>query len=61
MTNILKLNVLNLFNNLQTIRMWFADYYPLSLYQLVWTLRHTKIEKVRISTASDTWLLFSME
>ena len=56
MTNILKLNVLNLFNNLQTI--WITNvqyrdkYYSFSLYQLLLFVRVNKIEKVQISTFS---------
>ena len=54
MTNILKLNVLSLFNNLQTMEICNVYDYPFSLYQLVSLLTHTKIKKVLIY--NDKWL-----
>ena len=58
MTNILKLNVLKLFNNLQIMQIWYVEDSPFSLYQLVSLLRHTKIRKVDIIPYfnNNTWL-----
>ena len=63
MTNILKLNVLNLFNNLQTIKIYrvqqYAKYYSFSLYKLVLLLVKTKIENVYIyADVNDSWLCY---
>ena len=48
MTNILTLNVLNLFKNLRTVRINGVRDYPFSLYQLVLLLGHTKIEEFAV-------------
>ena len=57
MTNILKSNVLHLFNNLQTMDIYVVDDYPFS-YQLVSLLTHTMLRRVYIETGvnNNTWV-----
>ena len=59
MTNILISNVLNLFNNLQTMVIAYVQSHPFSLHQLVLLLTQTKIEKVEILAVDDnSWLFY---
>ena len=59
MTNILKLNVLNVFPNLQTMVIGWLEEHPFSLHQLALLLKDTKIKMVEIEAAKNSsWLFY---